>query len=251
MGRKSIGEVFDYTRDYSQAPELIDRVVAHYFAPGELAGKTVLDAGCRVGDHSAGLLRHGARRVVGVDLSARCIAEARRRYAGVEGLEFLEGDIADLGRFAESFDVAYCTGTMTFLTPENARRALQELVRVTRPGGVLLVLFLRDRGALPRLATWVADRLPLRLYRGLVEAAGGWLRPLAPWVLGRPVGESFLKNDVLWCLQGSHYGVPVALPDELLVETIRSEFCSPETTVSYKIQVPQDKALLSFPAAVR
>jgi len=247
MSRKSIGEIFDYTRHHSQAPELTDRVVEHYFAAGELAGKTVLDAGCRVGDHSSALLRKGARRVVGVDLSAQCLAEARRRFTGIDALEFLQRDIADLGSFADSsFDVAYCTGTMTFLAPGQARRALRELVRVTRPGGIVLVLFLRDRGTLPRIATWIADRLPLRLYRLLVEALGGWLRPLAPWVLGRQVGVSFLKNDVLWSLQGSHYGVPVALPDELLVETIRCEFCSPETTVSYRIPVPEDKRLLEL-----
>ncbi len=178
--------------------------------------------------------------MVGVDLSARCIEEARRKYADSPEIRFFEGDIADLSRFADSsFDVVFCSGTMAYLPPEAAGRALRELARVTRPGGILLVLFLRDRGPLFRLATWIADRIPLRLYRRLVDTFGSLLRPLAAWLLGRPVGEDVLKNDVLWGLQGIHYGVPVAIPDEFRVETVRCESCSPETTISYRIVVPE------------
>lgn len=247
MSRKDIGEVFDYTYDDSFAPALTDRVLEHYFPGDELAGKEVLDAGCRVGDFSSALLRRGARRVVGLDLSGRCVEEARRKYAGVADLDFFQGDVADLSRFADSsFDVVFCAGTMPFLPPEAARRALREFVRVARPGGVILALFLRDRGPLPRLATWIVDRIPVRPYRTVVEAAAGWLRPLGPWVLGREVSESFIKNNVLWSLQGSHYGVPAAIPEAFRVETVQCEYGSPRTTVSYKIPVSEPKERLDL-----
>lgn len=244
---KNAGEVFDFTFGHSLAPEVTDQVLQHYFPLGELAGRKVLDAGCRVGDYAAALVRQGAREVVGVDLSARCVEEARRKYAAFPGMRFFEGDIADLSRFEDSsFDAVFCSGTMAYLPPEAAGRALREFVRVTRPGGVLLVLFLRDRGPLFRLATWIADRIPLRLYRLLVNTFGSLLRPLASRLLGRPVGADVLKNDILWGLQGNHYGVPVEIPDEFRVETVRCESCSPETTVSYRIIVPEPKSRLAF-----
>jgi len=249
MSPKSVGGIFDYTQGHSLDSEGTDRVLEHYFSPGELAGKTVLDAGCRVGDYEAALLRKGARQITGVDLSAGCIEEARRRYAGQPGLEFFQGDIAELGRFPDaSFDVVFCTGTMAYLPPDQARRAFRELVRVARPGGTLLVLFLRDRGPLFRLATWIVDRIPLKLYRVLVEAFAALARPIAPFVLGRAVGEGVLKNDILWGLQGVHYGVPVAIPEEFRVETLRCEFSAPETTVSYKIRIPADGSLRTISA---
>lgn len=222
---------------------MTDLVLEHYFPGGELAGAAVLDAGCRVGDYAGALVRKGAREVVGVDLSARCLEEARQRFAGSPEIRFVQGDVADLSRFADSsFDVVFCSGTMAYLPPDAVERALREFVRVARPGGVLLVLFLRDRGPLFRFATWIVDHIPLRLYRTLVESFWFLLRPLANRLLGRQVGESVLKNDILWGMQGNHYGVPVAIPDEFRVETVRSESCSPVTTVSFKIRVPEPKS---------
>ncbi len=52
---------------------------------------TVLVPGCGRG-HDAALLARTGKRVLGLDLSARAVDEARELHAGVEGLEFVSSD---------------------------------------------------------------------------------------------------------------------------------------------------------------
>ncbi len=249
---KDIGRVFDHTRGHSLPDAATDRLLEHYFPGvpgGELAGREILDAGCRVGDYSLALRRRGARRVVGVDLSGACVERARERAGGDAGLAFRQGDIADLSAFADSsFDVALCLGTMMYLDAGQVRAALAELVRVTRPGGSVLVLFLREQGWCARLATAVANRLPWGLYLPLVEATARALRPLASRFAGRQLDLDILKYDLLWGIQGTHFGVPVAIPERFEVPTASTEACSPKTVVSYRFEVPADKSELDFAA---
>src|SRR6266571_4300732 len=47
--------------------------------PPSLAGLCVLDLGCGFGDFARAARAHGARAVVGIDISARMLDEARRR----------------------------------------------------------------------------------------------------------------------------------------------------------------------------
>src|SRR5262245_6598559 len=60
---------------------------------GDLSGKAVLDLACGEGFYSRILKRHGAARVVGVDLSARMIELARAEEAREPlGIEYRVGD---------------------------------------------------------------------------------------------------------------------------------------------------------------
>jgi SAM-dependent methyltransferase len=59
-----------------------------------LAGKTVLDLGCSIGDQAAELAARGAR-VIGVDANEELLATARAR--GIPNAEFRSGDIRELG----------------------------------------------------------------------------------------------------------------------------------------------------------
>jgi ubiquinone/menaquinone biosynthesis C-methylase UbiE len=58
-----------------------------------LAGQTVLDLGCAVGDQAAELARRGAR-VIGIDLNEELLNEARSR--ALENVEFRSGDLREL-----------------------------------------------------------------------------------------------------------------------------------------------------------
>jgi SAM-dependent methyltransferase len=58
-----------------------------------LAGKTVLDLGCNIGDQAALLAARGAR-VIGVDADEELLATARAR--GIPDAEFRSGDIREL-----------------------------------------------------------------------------------------------------------------------------------------------------------
>jgi SAM-dependent methyltransferase len=97
-------------------------------------GRRVLDAGCGVGWGSELLRRSGAASVVGVDLSEEALADARRR---APGCEFVPGDLQKLPFPDDEFDVVVCMEALEHT--EDVGGTLDQLARVLRPHGVLLV----------------------------------------------------------------------------------------------------------------
>ena len=98
-----------------------------------------LDVGCGTGAVTRTMAKIAAPgRVVGVDISASRLAQARELAAadGVEA-EFIEGDACHLPLPSASFDYAWSRFLFEYL-PEPVR-ALAELSRVTRPGGTVVV----------------------------------------------------------------------------------------------------------------
>src|ERR1700746_4078809 len=69
------------TTDDGPLNGLLKRPALRSLVPASLAGAAVLDAGCGSGAQAQWLLDQGAD-VIGVDLSPRMIAEARRRCTG-------------------------------------------------------------------------------------------------------------------------------------------------------------------------
>lgn len=128
--------------DYYQPVALryYDRAIARMVAELKpAAGETILDAGCGPGVHSirAALLGH---RVQAIDLSHRVIDEARQRAAraGVgESIRFRQADLTALPFADASFSAIFSWGVLTHVPAMGA--ALDELVRVLRPGGRLAI----------------------------------------------------------------------------------------------------------------
>jgi SAM-dependent methyltransferase len=104
--------------------------------PGEVQ---VLDVGCGTGDDAREMARlaTGAGRVVGLDNSQAMIAEAQKRAVGSGMPYFVVGDALDLPFEADSFDA--CRADRSLMHVPDAWRALAEMLRVTRPGGVVVV----------------------------------------------------------------------------------------------------------------
>jgi SAM-dependent methyltransferase len=99
-----------------------------------VAGGRYLDVGCGTGADAIALaVRHGVD-VVGVDASETMVAEARRRGLA----EAVVADAASLPFADETFDGAWADRTFQHLA--DPERALGELVRVTRPGGRIVVV---------------------------------------------------------------------------------------------------------------
>lgn len=114
-----------------EAPEYVAALVAAHF--GDSVGE-VLDAGCGTGRVGAALHAVGFRDVVGGDFTPASIEAARARgvYTEVDHLD-LNGrlDYAD-DRFAATVSV----GVFSYLTDTAA--TVRELLRVVRPGGVVI-----------------------------------------------------------------------------------------------------------------
>jgi len=99
-------------------------------------GQRILDLAAGTGASSVSFARSGAH-VVAADFSPGMIAEGRRKHAGIPNLEFRQADAMDLPFEDDEFD----TVTMSFglRNVNEPRKALAELLRVTKPGGRLVV----------------------------------------------------------------------------------------------------------------
>jgi len=96
------------------------------------ADDRLLDVGCGTG----AAVRTAAQvveRAVGVDLSPMMVAEARDRAAGLEGVEFVEGDSEELPFQGGEFTAVLCSTSLHHYPRPGA--AVREMARVLAPGG--------------------------------------------------------------------------------------------------------------------
>jgi len=153
---------------------------------------SILDLGCGAGTYVRFLATFG-RRVVGLDYSLPSLSRALAADPNRAGC-YVGGEAYKLPFCDESFDLVVSIGVFQALAcPE---RALDEMVRVLRPKGILMVDFLnafelvalarsaqeRLRGRLPRVHTYS----PFQVHRWLTERglkvvrrAGVYLPPRA------------------------------------------------------------------------
>jgi arsenite methyltransferase len=96
----------------------------------------VLNVGCGIGVGPAYIARTCGCRVVGVDIAEKMVAwsRLRAREERVEDrVEFHIANVLDLPFEADRFDTVLCESVIAFV--EDKCRAIQECVRVTKPGG--------------------------------------------------------------------------------------------------------------------
>lgn len=156
-------------------------------------GERVLDLAAGTGASSVSLARSGAQ-VVAADFSPGMIAEGRRRHRAMRNLEFVHADATALPFADDEFDAV----TMSFglRNVDRPKRAIAELLRVTKPGGRLVICefshppapafrglyrFYSDR-VLPRIARAVSSNT--EAYDYLNESIRAWpdQRALASWI---------------------------------------------------------------------
>jgi SAM-dependent methyltransferase len=125
----------------------LEPFIERYARFEEARGKALLEIGVGLGTDFIHFARAGAR-VTGVDLSARSIRLVHRRL-DLEGLsgEVRVADAEALPFPDQSFDRVYSWGVLHH-TP-NTAEAINEAIRVLRPGGVVCVMLYGRR-------SWVA-----------------------------------------------------------------------------------------------
>ena len=124
-----------------------------------------LDVGCGDGRTCGLWLREHAGSYVGVDISRQAIEEARALGLDARVIE----DAASLPFPDKSFDIAVCIEVLEHLFEPHA--AAREILRVLRPGGVLIV-------TVPNVVYWTR-RVDLVL--GRWDPAGDHLSVQQPW----------------------------------------------------------------------
>ncbi len=118
-------------------------VTMHYIHRFAAPGSSVLEVGAGTGRYSVALAKEGMD-VTAVELVESNLAVLRKNSEGVERIRSFRGDAADLSRFGDqSFDVTLVLGPLYHLfEPEDVHKAIDEAVRVTKKGGVLLFAFI-------------------------------------------------------------------------------------------------------------
>jgi ubiquinone/menaquinone biosynthesis C-methylase UbiE len=111
-------------------------------------GEMILDAGCGTAVFTLDLLARGTK-VVGLDISRRMLKYARNKATSYPFYE-IQGDICGLPFKDNSFEKSVSITAIEFV--EEAKRAIDELFRVTQPGGRVVVATLNS------LSPWAARR---------------------------------------------------------------------------------------------
>lgn len=104
-------------------------------------GKRILDVGCGTGtaEMSLARLRLSQLHLFGVDLIQQRLVEARKATRGMNArVGYAAADAVRLPFADAVFDSAYCVAVMQHI--RDLAGALQEISRVTRPGGRVLVV---------------------------------------------------------------------------------------------------------------
>jgi SAM-dependent methyltransferase len=114
--------------------DLTDRVRRFVEPRGD---ERVLDAGTGTGALAFALAAQ-VREVVAVDLVPELLAEARKRAAGFPNVTFVEGDVTLLPQDLGEFDLVGSLRTLHHV--RRPELAVAELARVTRRGGLVLVV---------------------------------------------------------------------------------------------------------------
>ena len=114
--------------------------------------RLVLDVGCGNGVLTSFLLP--GNRVIGIDISQSMLLLAREK-----GFQVLRGEANHLPFTSGIFDVVLGIGILQYLDDEKG--ALEEMVRVLKRGGEIIISFLHKNSFLRRVKK---EKLPLKLY---------------------------------------------------------------------------------------
>jgi arsenite methyltransferase len=110
---------------------------------GVKRGAVAADVGAGTGFITEALVRAGLR-VIAVDQSEAMLAEMRRKFADVQGIEYHLGNGESLPIPDETCDYAFAN--MFLHHAEYPEQAIREMARILKPGGVLVITDLDEHG---------------------------------------------------------------------------------------------------------
>jgi len=139
--RTALGTLYDLVAAVYR--RVIRRNLRRYAERSFAAGARVLHAGCGSGQVDAGL--HERFRVTAVDISERALRLYARNNPHASRIE--QASIFDLPFEAGAFDGVYNLGVLEHFHPHEIREILDELHRVLKPRGKLVVFWPHRRGS--------------------------------------------------------------------------------------------------------
>ena len=147
--------------DYATIGELWSAPGRELAASLDVAGCDVIDVATGTGVTALEIARRGARSVVGVDASAKMLAEAAVRAANAKlEIDWIEADFASIPLPDESADLVVSTFGLMFASDPGA--AFGEARRLLRPGGELIFTSWAASGFFGRLFLVMSKHFPER-----------------------------------------------------------------------------------------
>ena len=187
----SIAERFDAVSNWYDTERRLDIVFDEMLAGEDLSGRSVLDVGCGSGWFSQRAARRGGR-VTSLDIGIRLLHETRRKC----DTRPVAADACALPFSSGAFDVVISSECIEHTL--DPARALREIVRVTRPGGILVVTVPNQ---VWHFSATIAERFKLRPFEGYEH----WMK----WKeIRRVLGQAGATIDMM---RGFHL-VPPILP---------------------------------------
>lgn len=158
--------LFDELENKPLDRELLDR-----FAKSVRGNGPVCDLGCGPG-HVARYLHERGVDAFGVDLSHGMVKQARQL---TPGLRFEQGDMLSLNVDDESWAGVVAFYSLVHLPRARVVDALRELLRVLRPGGLLLLAFHIGEGTI-HLDEWFGQEVSVDYVFFSTQEMEGYLR---------------------------------------------------------------------------
>jgi len=152
------------------------RTAAHqaaFFLPYLQPGMDLLDCGSGSGSITVGLAQVIAPgQVTGIDISEAEVARAREKAAaeGIANLRFEVGNVYKLAFPAESFDALFAHNVLEHVS--EPLKALQEMHRLLKPGGVIGIRDVDMGGTIFCAASELVPQYPL-LHEAVWKGVGG------------------------------------------------------------------------------
>jgi ubiquinone/menaquinone biosynthesis C-methylase UbiE len=148
---------------------------------GDLSDLSLFDAGCGTGDLLDRLDFRTARQYVGMDLAPTMMA----RFAAAHPeppcpTELLTGSVTEIPWPDASCDRVVCISTLHYLAAEQQRQAMQEMMRILKPGGRLVMI--------------VKNASSIYAWKSPLDR----LKQVAKRLLGRPVAPGHVYQPFAW-----------------------------------------------------
>jgi ubiquinone/menaquinone biosynthesis C-methylase UbiE len=110
----------------------------------KLNNARVLDVGCGPGMMADYCIDRGFD-FFGIDISSRMINECINRFGHINSTHFSVGKLQKL-EFPDSFfEVVLCMGALEYVSESELNKAIAEMTRVLKPGGLLIVSLLNQK----------------------------------------------------------------------------------------------------------
>ena len=218
MNKERVGKFYDvvwteYIPEYAES----EKHWQIFFSGQEVKGKSVLDAGCGTGIFSIIFANNGAGSVLGIDISEGSLGTARalKEKFQLENADFQKQDMLNLPFSDEDFDIVWAWGTVHHTT--DPFRAIDELIRVLKKGGsLLLAVYTRTKLTfLHEIIRKILIRTPKKSWTFLSKVMAVFLAPIVLFFKKR---EKARKGEKLEELILDWYFVPIRhyyTPDEI------------------------------------